>query len=113
MPIDFTLTPEQLQLQGNARQFAEQVLAPVVPQIEAAADARDAFRAGREAFRQMAGAGFTKAFIPVSDGGLGFSMLDFAIAVRPPFLQVNTYNLLYGMGIFSVMAFVPYFAERR
>jgi alkylation response protein AidB-like acyl-CoA dehydrogenase len=82
MPIDFTLTPEQLQLQGNARQFAEPVLAPVVPQIEAAADARDAFRAGREAFRQMAGAGFTKAFIPVSDGGLGFSMLDFAIAAE-------------------------------
>jgi EmrB/QacA subfamily drug resistance transporter len=40
-------------------------------------------------------------------------MLDFAIAVRPPFLQVNTYNLLYGMGIFSVMSFVPYFAETR
>ena len=40
-------------------------------------------------------------------------MLDFAIAVRPPFLQVNLYNLLYGMGIFSVMSFVPYFAETR
>jgi EmrB/QacA subfamily drug resistance transporter len=40
-------------------------------------------------------------------------MLDFTIAVRPPFLQVNLYNLLYGMGIFSVMAFVPYFAETR
>jgi EmrB/QacA subfamily drug resistance transporter len=40
-------------------------------------------------------------------------MLDFAISVKPPFLQVNLYNLLYGMGIFSVMAFVPYFAETR
>ncbi|MCA1645080.1 MAG: MFS transporter [Chloroflexi bacterium] len=40
-------------------------------------------------------------------------MLDFAIAVRPPFLQVNLYNVLYGMGIFSVMSFVPYFAETR
>jgi Na+/melibiose symporter-like transporter len=40
-------------------------------------------------------------------------MLDFTIAVRRPFLQGNLYNLLYGMGIFSVMAFVPYFAETR
>jgi EmrB/QacA subfamily drug resistance transporter len=40
-------------------------------------------------------------------------MLDFNIAVRPPFLQVNLYNLLYGMGLFSVMAFVPYYAETR
>ena len=40
-------------------------------------------------------------------------MLDFAIAVRPPFLQVNLYNLVYGMGIFSVMSFVPYYAETK
>jgi EmrB/QacA subfamily drug resistance transporter len=40
-------------------------------------------------------------------------MLDFAISIKRPFLQVNIYNLLYGMGIFSVMAFVPYFAETR
>jgi EmrB/QacA subfamily drug resistance transporter len=40
-------------------------------------------------------------------------MLDVNISVLPPFLQVNLYNLLYGMGIFSVMAFVPYYAETR
>ena len=40
-------------------------------------------------------------------------MLDFAIAVHPPFLQVNLYNLVYGMGIFSVMSFVPYYAETK
>ena len=38
---------------------------------------------------------------------------SFDITIRPPFLQVNLYNLLYGMGIFSVMAFVPYYAETR
>ncbi len=40
-------------------------------------------------------------------------MLDFKIAVYPPFLQVNLYNLVYGMGIFSVMSFVPYYAETK
>jgi EmrB/QacA subfamily drug resistance transporter len=40
-------------------------------------------------------------------------MLDFEISIKRPFLQVNLYNLLYGMGIFSVMAFVPYFAETK
>jgi MFS family permease len=40
-------------------------------------------------------------------------MLDFRVTVRPPFLQVNLYNLVYGMGIFSVMSFVPYYAETK
>ncbi len=40
-------------------------------------------------------------------------MLDFGITVRRPFLQVNLYNFLYGMGLFSVMAFVPYYAETK
>jgi EmrB/QacA subfamily drug resistance transporter len=40
-------------------------------------------------------------------------MLDFAISIKPPFLQVNLFNLLYGMGLFSVLAFVPYYAETR
>ncbi|MDQ6669599.1 MAG: MFS transporter [Chloroflexota bacterium] len=40
-------------------------------------------------------------------------MLDFKVAIYPPFLQVNLFNLVYGMGIFSVMSFVPYYAETK
>ena len=108
MPIDFTLSEGQLELQANARQFAEMVLAPVVPQIEAAPDASTAFRAGREAFRQMAGAGFTKAYIPVTDGGLGFSMVDFAIAAEELAridVNVPTTLLANGLGLSPVIHF--------
>ena len=35
MAIDFTLSPEQLQLQANARAFAEGVLTPIAAQLEA------------------------------------------------------------------------------
>ena len=68
MAIDFTLSPEQLQLQANARAFAEGVLAPIAAQLDAIADPGEAFYSTRAAFREMAKAGFTKSFIPVADG---------------------------------------------
>ena len=44
MAIDFTLTNEQRELQANARDFAENMLAPVV---RAADDEPDPLRASR------------------------------------------------------------------
>jgi alkylation response protein AidB-like acyl-CoA dehydrogenase len=82
MAIDFTLSDSQRELQQNAAEFAERVLAPVVDKIDRAADGWESFLAGREAYRQMAVAGFTKSFIPVEYGGAGFSMVDFAIAAE-------------------------------
>jgi hypothetical protein len=35
VPIDFTLTPEQLRLRGDARAFARDVLSKVVPSATA------------------------------------------------------------------------------
>jgi alkylation response protein AidB-like acyl-CoA dehydrogenase len=80
--IDFTLSDSQQELQKNARAFAESVLRPVAGRIDRAADGWESFRAGREAYREMAHAGFTKSFIPAAYGGAGFSMLDFAIAAE-------------------------------
>ena len=47
MTIDFTLTPEQKALQATAREFAQDVLKPLV----AAADAALATHHGRDLFR--------------------------------------------------------------
>src|SRR6201995_1923682 len=80
--IDFTLSDSQQELQKNARAFAEGVLGPVAGRIDRAADGWEAFLAGREAYREMAHAGFTKSFIPADYGGAGFSMLDLAIAAE-------------------------------
>lgn len=82
MPIDFTLSLEQRALQDGARAFAEGVLAPIAAQLDAIADPAEAFYFTRAAFREMAKAGFTKSFIPVAVGGLGFGLVDFALAAE-------------------------------
>ena len=82
MAIDFTLSESQQELQKNAKAFAEGVLRPVADTIDRAADGWESFLGGREAYREMAHAGFTKSFIPADYGGAGFSMLDLAIAAE-------------------------------
>jgi alkylation response protein AidB-like acyl-CoA dehydrogenase len=66
--IDFTLSEAQQELQKNARAFAEGVLGPVAARIDRAAGGWESFLAGREAYREMAHAGFTRSFIPA--GGM-------------------------------------------
>jgi alkylation response protein AidB-like acyl-CoA dehydrogenase len=100
MALDFTLSPEQLQLQANARAFAEGVLAPIPGQLDAIADPAEAFYATRAAYREMARAGFTKSFIPVADGGLGFSLLAIALAAEElARVDVNVPTTLLGSGL--------------
>ena len=64
MTIDFTLSDSQQELQKNAQGFAEGVLRPVAETIDRAADGWASFLAGREAYREMARAGFTKLVHP-------------------------------------------------
>ena len=100
MPIDFELSEEQRQLQINARQFAEQVLAPVAETIDRSPDAWTAFTASREAFREFGRAGFTKVFIPTEFGGAGLSLLDLAIATEElARFDVNVPTTLLGNGL--------------
>ena len=108
MPIDFTLSPEQRALQDRARAFAEAVLAPLSAHIDAIADPAEAFYFTRAAFREMARAGFTKAFIPVADGGLGFGLVDFALAAEELArvdVNVPTTLLACGLGLRPVIQF--------
>jgi alkylation response protein AidB-like acyl-CoA dehydrogenase len=100
MAVDFTLSEAQLELQANAKAFAEGVLAPAVEAIDRAADGWESFLAGREAYREMARAGFTKSFIPAEYGGAGFSMLDLAIASEElSRVDVNVPTTLLGSGL--------------
>lgn len=82
MAIDFTLSPEERQLQQNARAFAESVLRDSAAAINRIDDPMEAFRCGRTAFKEFAKAGFTKSFIPPEQGGAGFSTVAFAIAAE-------------------------------
>lgn len=106
MAIDFSLSDGQRELQKNARQFAEQVLEPITGQIGQAADAWESFLASREAYRQLALAGFTKAFIPADHGGTGFGMVDIAIAAEELSrvdVNVPTTMLANGLALYPVI----------
>lgn len=80
MSIDFTLSETQQVLKNSARDFAERFLTPIRDKFDQISDPWEAFLASREAYREMAHAGFTKSFIPLEYGGLGFSMVDLALA---------------------------------
>jgi nitroalkane oxidase len=100
MTIDFTLSDSQRELQKNAQGFAEAVLRPTVVRIDRAGDPWEAFLAGREAYREMAKAGFTKSFIPTEYGGAGFTAIDFAIAAEElTRVDVNVPTTLLGTGL--------------
>src|SRR5690348_11635518 len=106
--IDFTLSDSQQELQKNARAFAEGVLRPIAGLIDRADDGWESFLAGREAYREMAHAGFTKSFIPADFGGAGFSMLDLAIAAEELTcvdVNVPTTLLATGLGLQPVIQY--------
>jgi alkylation response protein AidB-like acyl-CoA dehydrogenase len=98
--LDFTLSESQQVLQKNAKEFAESVLAPIVEKIDQTPDAWESFLASREAYRQMAQAGFTKSFIPVFYGGGGLTVLDLAIAAEElSRIDVNLPTTMLGHGL--------------
>ncbi|GEL20672.1 acyl-CoA dehydrogenase family protein [Pseudonocardia asaccharolytica] len=108
MAIDFTMSDGQQELQKNAQAFAESVLRPVAERIDRAADGWEAFLAGREAYREMAKAGFTRSFIPAEHGGAGFSMIDFAVAAEELArvdINVPTTLLASGLGLQPIIQY--------
>ena len=106
VPIDFVLSDSQRDLQKNAREFAGRVLEPIADKIDRSADCWESFLAGREAYRQMAKAGFTRCFIPVAYGGAGLSTVDIAIAAEELCrvdLNVPTAMLSCGLALHPVI----------
>lgn len=102
MAIDFTLTSEQLALQKTAREFAQEVLKPVVAEADALADTQQAFVMMKDAYREAYKLGFAMGFLPKEYGGGDVSNLDLQIAaeeicaVDPGFATILLVN---GLGL--------------
>ncbi len=103
MAIDFTLTPEQKALQQAAREFAQDVLKPLVAKADAEPDPQKGFQAVKPAYVKAYKQGFAMSFLPKQYGGGGVSNIDLQIvaeeicAVDPGFaciLLVNGLSLL-------------------
>ena len=98
MTIDFTLTPEQQQLQKTAREFSEDVLKPVVKDADAEPDPQKAFQMMQGPYQEAYKLGFAMGFLPKEYGGGGISNVDLQIvaeeitAVDPGFATILLVN---------------------
>src|SRR5260370_37259345 len=82
MPIDFTLTSYQRRLQRMAREFANEILSPLVRAADEDPDPQKAFQAVRGAYVESYKLGFATGFIPKKYGGGGISNVDLQILVE-------------------------------
>lgn len=102
MAIEFRLTEAQLELQANARAFANGVLAGVKDAIAVHDKPDKRFYATKPFFDEVAKAGFIHALLPRAYGGQGFSNIDFAIAAEELMavdVSVPSTMLAVGLGL--------------
>jgi alkylation response protein AidB-like acyl-CoA dehydrogenase len=98
MAIDFTLTSAQQRLQRIAREFAIEILQPLVRTADEEPNPQEAFRMLKGAYVESYKLGFAMGFIPREYGGGGVSNVDLQIvaeeitAVDPGFATVLLVN---------------------
>jgi alkylation response protein AidB-like acyl-CoA dehydrogenase len=98
MSIDFTLTTAQQRLQRNAREFALEILQPLVRAADDEPDTQRAFEMLKGAYVECHKLGFATGFLPKEYGGGGISNVDLQIvaeeitAVDPGFATVLLVN---------------------
>jgi nitroalkane oxidase len=108
MAIDFTLTSAQQRLQRNAREFAVEILQPLVKIADAEPDTQKAFQMLKGAYVESYKLGFAMGFLPKLYGGGGVSNVDLQIvaeeitAVDPGFATILLVN---GLGLMPVAWF--------
>ena len=98
MAIDFTLTEAQRKLQRNAREFAIEILQPIVRQADEQPDPQKAFESMKGAYVECYKLGFAMGFLPRKYGGGGVSNVDLQVvaeeitAVDPGFATILLVN---------------------
>ncbi|MGD9509366.1 MAG: acyl-CoA dehydrogenase family protein [Geminicoccaceae bacterium] len=108
MTIDFTLTKAQRRLQANAREFATEVLAPIVRGADEEADPQAAFAMVKGAYVEAYKLGFATGFLPKAYGGGGLSNVSLQVvveeitAVDPGFATILLVN---GLALWPIVWF--------
>ena len=98
MAIDFTLTSAQQKLQRNAREFAVEILKPLVKAADEEPNTQTAFQMLKGAYVECHKLGFAMGFLPARYGGGGVSSVDLQIvaeeitAVDPGFATILLVN---------------------
>jgi len=106
MPIDFTLTAEQRELQLSARKFAKRVLSEVAGATRHLPTPEARFAATRPLYEEAIREGFLQRLIPAPLGGGGTGVLDLAVVAEEfQAVDVNVSLTLFAtlLGIMPVM----------
>jgi nitroalkane oxidase len=82
MAIDFTLSPEQKKVQLDARDFAENVLAPVVRDADREPDPLKAFQMTKPAYVEAYKRGIAFCMLPKEYGGGGLTNVELILAAE-------------------------------
>jgi nitroalkane oxidase len=103
MAIDFTLAPQQLELQRACRKFAKEVLSEA-KRAEQLATPEERFRATKPTYSAMVAAGYLRKCIPAPAGGDNAGLMDMAILAEE-FYSVNASVTLTMLG--TVLGLLP------
>src|SRR5437763_5881411 len=82
MAIDFSLTPQQKELQKVAREFSQEVLKPLIAAADAEPDPQKGFQMIKPAYEKAYELGFATGFLPAKYGGGGLTNMDVQIAAE-------------------------------
>jgi butyryl-CoA dehydrogenase len=103
MAIDFTLSPEQRELQRQSRKFAKEVLEGAAA-AELLATPEERFLATKPIYEAMVAAGYLRKCIPAPAGGDNAGLVDLAIMAEE-FYSVNPSVTLTMLG--TVLGLLP------
>ena len=104
MAIDFTLSPQQRELQVASRKFAKDVLSSAKLAYEKLPTPEERFLATRPAYEAMVAAGFLRKCIPAPAGGENAGLIDMAIMAEELY-SVNAGITLTMLG--TVLGLLP------
>jgi len=104
MAIDFTLTPQQRDLQIASRKFAKEVLEGVADVAEKLPTPEERFLATKPTYEAMVAAGYLRKCIPAPAGGENSGLVDLAIMAEE-FYCVNASVTLTMLG--TVLGIFP------
>ncbi|MEU6375438.1 acyl-CoA dehydrogenase family protein [Streptomyces sp. NPDC046909] len=108
MAIDFTLSPEQRELQLHARKIAGEVLGGVREAVAGLATPEERFAATRPRYRDLVRAGLLRKQVPPPFGGTMTSLLDLALVAEElwavdPDVPLSLFST--GLGLMPLLMF--------
>lgn len=107
MPIDFTLTPEQKGIQAAAREFAQEILKPIVRAADAEPDPQKGFQMIKPVYEKAYEMGLVTGGFPREYGGGGLGNVDMQIAFEELCAVDCGFAFVLGvnaLGLFPVLA---------